>query len=71
MLAGVRSNRLYIFSHPELKDELREQFDYVLDQFPDGEGDPRRIEVEQRRRRGNAEARARADAVGDADLGLL
>lgn len=34
-LAGIRSNELYIFTHPEFKDEVRGVFDDVLRAFPE------------------------------------
>jgi NAD(P)-dependent dehydrogenase (short-subunit alcohol dehydrogenase family) len=34
VLAGIRRNDLYIFSHPEFKDELREIFNEVLHALP-------------------------------------
>jgi NAD(P)-dependent dehydrogenase (short-subunit alcohol dehydrogenase family) len=35
VLEAIRENRFYIFSHPEFKDELRELFDEVLQDFRD------------------------------------
>jgi NAD(P)-dependent dehydrogenase (short-subunit alcohol dehydrogenase family) len=35
VLDAMRENRFYIFSHPEFKDELRELFDEVLQDFRD------------------------------------
>lgn len=37
---AVKANRLYIFSHPDHKDELREVFDYILDHYQDYPKDP-------------------------------
>jgi hypothetical protein len=34
-LAGIRRNDLYIFSHPEFKDEVKAIFDDVLAAFPE------------------------------------
>ena len=33
VVAAIKANRFYIFSHPEFKDELREVFDQILDEF--------------------------------------
>jgi short-subunit dehydrogenase len=56
VLAGVCANALYIFPHPEFKDELREIFTDVLDAFPDEQPEPKRLEFEEHRRRMKAEA---------------
>jgi NAD(P)-dependent dehydrogenase (short-subunit alcohol dehydrogenase family) len=40
VLEAMRENRFYIFSHPEFKDELRELFDEILDDFRDYPVDP-------------------------------
>lgn len=59
VLAAVRANRFYIFSHPEFKDELREVFDEVLAEFAEGEAVPEgRLKVEAGRKARYAEARA-------------
>lgn len=50
VLEGIRENRLFIFPHPEFKDELREVFDEILDAMPEGEVDARRLAFEQGRR---------------------
>jgi NAD(P)-dependent dehydrogenase (short-subunit alcohol dehydrogenase family) len=49
-LKGILANDLYIFPHPEFKEELREIFDTVLAALPEGEVDPRRLAVEEGRR---------------------
>jgi hypothetical protein len=49
-LAGIRRNDLYIFPHPEFKDELREIFDEVLAALPEGVADPQRLAFEEFRR---------------------
>jgi NAD(P)-dependent dehydrogenase (short-subunit alcohol dehydrogenase family) len=56
VLRGIQRNDLYIFSHPEFKDELRELFDEVLAALPDDPVDPRRLQFEQSRRQRNREA---------------
>jgi NAD(P)-dependent dehydrogenase (short-subunit alcohol dehydrogenase family) len=50
VLEGIRRNDLYIFSHPEFRDELREIFNEVLTALPEGYVDPQRLEFEQVRR---------------------
>jgi NAD(P)-dependent dehydrogenase (short-subunit alcohol dehydrogenase family) len=50
VLAGIRKNSMYIFSHPEFKDEMRELFDMALDSLPDEEAPEQRFEFEQWRR---------------------
>jgi NAD(P)-dependent dehydrogenase (short-subunit alcohol dehydrogenase family) len=40
VIEAVKANRLYIFSHPDHRDELREVFDYVLDHYQDYPEDP-------------------------------
>jgi NAD(P)-dependent dehydrogenase (short-subunit alcohol dehydrogenase family) len=58
VVAAIRQNRFYIFSHPEFKDELREVFDQILDNFTDETPDPQRLAFEQGRRKRYAEERA-------------
>jgi NAD(P)-dependent dehydrogenase (short-subunit alcohol dehydrogenase family) len=50
VLEAVRANRFYVFTHPEHKDELREVFDEILADYPDGDTPPDRMAVEQERR---------------------
>ena len=50
VVAAIRANRFYIFSHPEFKDELKEVFDQILAEFPDEAPDPQRLAFEQGRR---------------------
>lgn len=50
VLRGILANHLYIFPHPEFKEELREIFDTILAAVPDGEVDPRRLAFEEGRR---------------------
>jgi len=52
-LEAMRENRFHIFSHPEFKDELRELFDEVLQDFRDypvDAGYEKRIDFEKMRR---------------------
>jgi NAD(P)-dependent dehydrogenase (short-subunit alcohol dehydrogenase family) len=51
VLDAIRANRFYIFTHPEHKDELREVFDEILADYPEGETPPERLKVELERRR--------------------
>ena len=61
VLRGIERNELYIFSHSEFKDELRELFDGILAALPDDPVDPRRLQFEQSRRQRNREAAQLAD----------
>lgn len=64
VLRGIQRNDLYIFSHSEFKDELRELFDGVLAALPDDPVDPRRLQFEEGRRQRNREA-LRNEVTGD------
>jgi NAD(P)-dependent dehydrogenase (short-subunit alcohol dehydrogenase family) len=61
VLRGIERNDLYIFSHSEFKEELREIFAGILAALPDDPVDPRRLQFEQMRRQRNREAAQRAD----------
>jgi len=53
VLEAMREDRFYIFTHPEFRDELRELFDEVLQDFRDYPADPgyqKRTEFEKMRR---------------------
>jgi NAD(P)-dependent dehydrogenase (short-subunit alcohol dehydrogenase family) len=53
VLEAMRENRFYIFSHPEFKDELRELFDEILQDFrayPKDAGHEQRTGFEKMRR---------------------
>lgn len=39
-IEAIKANRLYVFSHPDHKDEMREVFDYILDHYQDYPKDP-------------------------------
>ena len=58
VIAAIRANRFYIFSHPEFKDELGEVFDQILENFTDEVPDPQRLAFEQGRRSRYAEERS-------------
>jgi len=64
VLRGILNNDLYVFPHPEFKDELAEVFDEVLDAFPEAREneDPRRLAFEQGRREQYTAARRAARA---------
>jgi NADP-dependent 3-hydroxy acid dehydrogenase YdfG len=64
VLAGIRRNVLYIFSHPEFKEELKEIFDEALNSLPDEAAPPQRLAFEQGRRDGLKRAKAEADKIG-------
>ena len=64
VLAGIRRNSLYIFSHPEFKDELREIFDEALNSLPDEKAPAGRLEFEQGRRRTLKKAIEAANEMG-------
>ncbi|MBN2321443.1 MAG: SDR family NAD(P)-dependent oxidoreductase [Acidobacteria bacterium] len=63
VLAGIKNNSMYIFSHPEFKDELQELFDIVLDALPDEEAPKQRLEFEQWRRSEVKKAIEAADKI--------
>lgn len=63
VVAGIRENRAYIFSHLEFRDELSENFAGILSAMPVGnESSPRRA-VEDARRRNTLAAQHRAAAI--------
>ncbi|HEY6404150.1 MAG TPA: SDR family NAD(P)-dependent oxidoreductase, partial [Blastocatellia bacterium] len=61
VLRGIRRNDLFIFTHPEFKEELRELFGEILAALPEEEPDPRRLAFENFRR--EIKARAKANMV--------
>lgn len=60
VIAAIRANRFYIFSHPEFRDELREVFDEIIADYPDGEAPADRLAFEKGRREGYRAARQAA-----------
>lgn len=50
VLESIKRNDLYIFPHPEFREELREIFHEVLSMLPEGYVDPRRLAIEASRR---------------------
>ena len=57
VLQGVRENRLYIFPHPEFKDEVREICEEMVAAMPDKPVPPARLAIEEMRRRRKNEAK--------------
>jgi NAD(P)-dependent dehydrogenase (short-subunit alcohol dehydrogenase family) len=64
VLAGIRRNSLYIFSHPEFKEELKEIFDEALNSLPEEEAPAGRLAFEKMRREGLKKAREEANKIG-------
>lgn len=61
VIKAIIENRLYVFSHAEFRDEMKELFDEVLDAFPEpGGADPRRLAFEEYRRKSYEAARRTA-----------
>jgi hypothetical protein len=50
VINGIRNNDLFILSHPEFADGMKERFDSILASIPDGEGPPERLAGETRTR---------------------
>jgi NADP-dependent 3-hydroxy acid dehydrogenase YdfG len=63
VLAGIRRNDLYIFSHPEFKEELKEIFGEVLDALPQGEAPAERLAFEKTRRDALKKAKKEANGI--------
>jgi len=63
VLRAVRDNALYVFPHPEHREEVRADCEEMLAAFPDKPVPPERLAIEQGRQRGKAEARKLADFV--------
>jgi len=63
VVAGLRENRRYIFSHPEFTDEVRTIFDEVIAAMPRTCVESPRRPVEEARRQRTLAARQRADAL--------
>jgi len=45
VLQGVKTNQLYLFSHPEFKEATAARFKHILDAF--GEADPERVKAQE------------------------
>ncbi len=64
VLAGIRRNAMYIFSHPEFKEELQEIFGEVLSALPEEDAPAERLAFEKTRRDGLTIAKAEANKIG-------
>jgi NADP-dependent 3-hydroxy acid dehydrogenase YdfG len=64
VLAGIRRNDLYIFSHPEFRDELEEIFNEVLNSLPKEEAPGPRLAFEKTRRDALRKAKDEANKIG-------
>jgi NAD(P)-dependent dehydrogenase (short-subunit alcohol dehydrogenase family) len=64
VLAGIRRNQLYIFSHGEFREELQDHFDEVLESLPTDKGPEIRLQFERTRRAWLKKAREAANAIG-------
>jgi NADP-dependent 3-hydroxy acid dehydrogenase YdfG len=49
VLAAIRQNKLYIFTHPEFADEIRRRSEALLAAVPNEPADPRRVAIEDSR----------------------
>ncbi len=63
VLEGMRANAMWIFPHPEFRDELAALFAEILEAFPEGEADGGRAAFETGRRKSYEDARAFAKTV--------
>ncbi len=64
VLKAVQANELYIFPHPEFKDELAELFQEALDAVPDESAPEDRLRFEKGRRASKDKAKAGFKDVG-------
>ena len=64
VLAGICRNNLYIFSHPEFKEELKEIFDETLNALPEEDAPAARVKFEQGRREGLKNLKTAANKIG-------
>jgi NAD(P)-dependent dehydrogenase (short-subunit alcohol dehydrogenase family) len=64
VMKAVKDNELYIFPHPEFKDELREIFDEALAAVPSEPAPAERLQFEEGRRAGKKAAKAKWSDVG-------
>lgn len=63
VLRGIERGDLYILTHPDHRQELKEIFEEILAALPDEEPEPRRMAFEDSRRKQAAELRAKGKAV--------
>ncbi|NLA75575.1 MAG: SDR family NAD(P)-dependent oxidoreductase [Deltaproteobacteria bacterium] len=64
VLKGMKNRELFIFTHAEMKEELKENFDWILSYFPDEEINQKRKAFENNRRKANVEDRVKYDTRG-------
>ncbi len=64
VLKGIKNNDLFIFSHPEMKEEVQENFEWVLSFFPKEGFSQERKDFEDMRRKANVEDRKKYDIRG-------
>jgi NADP-dependent 3-hydroxy acid dehydrogenase YdfG len=64
VLAGIRRNDMYIFSHPEFKEEMREIFDEILSALPQEDVPEGRLAFEKMRRDSLKNAKIEANKMG-------
>ncbi len=64
ILKGMKNRDLFIFTHAEMKEEVKENFDWILSYFPDEEINQKRKAFENNRRKANVEDRVKYDTRG-------
>jgi hypothetical protein len=60
----MKNRDLFIFTHAEMKEEVQENFDWILSYFPDEEINQKRKDFENNRRKPNVEDRVKYDTRG-------
>jgi short-subunit dehydrogenase len=61
VLRGIQNNDLFIFTHPEMKEEVQENFEWVLSYFPTEGFSQERKDFEDMRRQANLVDRKKYD----------
>ena len=64
VLAGIRRNDMYIFSHPEFREEMQEIHDEILRYLPEEEVPAGRLAFEKTRRDSLRTAKDEANKIG-------
>jgi NAD(P)-dependent dehydrogenase (short-subunit alcohol dehydrogenase family) len=64
VLAGIRRNDMYIFSHPEFREEMQEISDEILSYLPEEEAPAERLAFEKTRRDSLRKAKDKANKIG-------
>lgn len=59
ILKGMKNRDLFIFTHAEMKEEVEENFEWILSYFPDEEINKERLAFENNRRKANVEDRVK------------